>query len=320
MKTRVCFILILLSLTFLLSGVASAAGPKLYVAYSGDEGVAVVDPVALDAWGVVKTGRGSNQLQSSKDARLVFVTLSDEDKVQAIGTESDKVENSIDVGKRPFALALAGGGSPLVVANMGEGSITVIDPVSLKATGTVVTYPNALEVRVSPDGRKAYVAHEGPKLVVVDLAGMKKAAEVDVPEEINSMDLSPSGDTLYLYSFAAQDILVMDTAGLKVTGRIKAYPMMGLKLSPDGKYLWFNGPPGKVSVYSLQDKKVVAELPRGSTVSYCEFAFSPDGQRAFAGPAGAENDKVYAYDALKLEVKGEIKLPVTPRGMAYIEK
>ena len=320
MKIGTCFFFLLMSVVFFFSSAASAAGPKLYVVYSGGDGVAVVDPDALDAWGVVKTGSGANMLQPSKDGKYVFVTISDEDKVQVIDTATDKVEKSIKVGGRPFALALAGAGSPLVVANMNEGSITVIDALSLEPTGAVKTYRNALEVRVSPDGRKAYVAHQGPELVAVDLQNMKKAAEADVPEDINSMELSRSGDTIYLYSEAAGEIIVKETVGLRTTETIKAYPMMGLKLSPDENYLWFNGPPEKISVYSIKEKKVVAQLPRDSSVTYCEFAFSPDGKTAFAGPAGVDNDMVYAYDAVKRELKGKIKLPRTPRGLAYVEK
>ena len=62
----------------------------------------------------------------------IFVTNEKDNTVSVIDSQTNKVEETIDVGKRPRGIGLAPDGSELYVAVSEENAIAVIDPKTLE--------------------------------------------------------------------------------------------------------------------------------------------------------------------------------------------
>jgi len=107
----------------------------------------------------------------------VYVTLHLVGKVVSIDRSGeDQTMRSVAIGAGPAQLALTPNGATLVVANRGDGTMSVVDRLGLVERQRIdlgVTHPHG--VAISSDGRTAFVSYEGDTksdggVVAVDLA------------------------------------------------------------------------------------------------------------------------------------------------------
>src|SRR5713101_4830797 len=121
----------------------------------------------------------------------------------------------------------------LLVANKGDNSVGIIDPVSGKqlaeiAEGGVTGH----EIATSPDGKLAYVpiygnsgvgqpGTNGSNMVVIDLASRKVAGNLDFGKGVrpHCAKFGPNG-MLYVSTELDRSITIIDPAGLKIVGSI----------------------------------------------------------------------------------------------------
>jgi YVTN family beta-propeller protein len=295
------------------------ANAKIYVTLPQEDGVAVVDAASYDAWGFIKTGKYPAKLVATNDGKYIFVTLHYENKVQVINTDKDEVVKTIEVGDHPYEMDKTPDGKYLVVGNTRGESVSIIDIEKLKETGKIKTLGEPFEVRVSPDGRDIYAVNYNGQIQVFDLASMKETARIDIPQDVNQILFSRSGDMLFVNSLADHEVSIMDRSRLKPVAKIKS-GVEGLALSPDGNELWSGGPDDRISVYSLVKNEVVATPSRGGNFTNLEITFSPDGKVVLAGPSGDSAHNVNVYDADKKEKTGEIVLKGAPGGILYLVK
>ena len=159
--------------------------------------------------------------------------------------------------KRPHALALARDGRHAYTASLAENRIAVLETGSDRAELVDVPGPTQTLVQftVSPDGRRMVVGGElSSQLLVYDLRDAAKPAltgTVPLPAGARPWDpvFSRDGRTVYLTLLGANQVAVVDLAGMKVEttigGRL-AQPD-GLAISPDGRTLFVanrnEGPP-----------------------------------------------------------------------------
>jgi YVTN family beta-propeller protein len=303
----------------LLAATAWGADSKVYMSDLCGDSIYIADPVAMDTWGTINIGRDPERLVASADRRYVFVAVHGEDKVQVIDTGVDKVAGSIKVGKAPGAMALTPDGKTLLVCNEGDMTVSVIDADSLKETRRLKLSGYPVDIKVSPDGGKAYVIASG--MEIIDLGKMEVSPWPDFQKEVSLVEISHSGRQLYVYtSDEYKEIVVLDTASMKPLTTIKGG--YGMKMSPDGKELWYLGPDNNtLNVYSTADNKVVATLPRGSdNTSSCEIEFSTDGKTVFVSNVEEKEDLVAVFDTASRKKTGELKAPPCVGGILYLAK
>ena len=74
----------------------------------------------------------------------------------------------MNVGKRPYGIAVSPDGSKVYVTNEYSNTVSVIDTATNTVTATVPveSYPSG--VAVSPDGTRVYVVNEGGTVSVID--------------------------------------------------------------------------------------------------------------------------------------------------------
>lgn len=148
----------------------------------------------------------------------------------------------------------------LVVLNKDDATMSIIDPATMKVTGTVPTGNGPHEVVLSPDGRTAYVANYGGQtpgntLSIIDVASAKEIRRVDLGPLVRPHGIQLIGDKLYFTAEANRMIARYDTTSNKIDW------MMG------------SGQNGTHMVAGTADQKKFATANIGSnSVTIFEFA------------------------------------------------
>ncbi len=169
-------------------------------------------------------------------------------------------------------------GPYLLVANQGDRSLSIIDPVTAKQIAAVpVGGITGHEVATSPDGRIAYVpiygnsgvakpGTDGTSMSVIDLGSQKVISTVDFGHGIrpHCPIYDPVSKLLYVTTEIDKSITIIDPKTLKIVGAIptgEEYSHM-LTISHDGKRGYTaNVKPGSVSVLDMKARKTITVIP-----------------------------------------------------------
>lgn len=140
-------------------------------------------------------------------------------KVQELGLDVETLVavHSGAVAWRDFRQAVAAGAAPtagaglLVMARMDEAQVVLLDGATYQTLATLETGKNPHEVRVSHDGRSAYVA-AGKFITAVDLRARKVRATFDLGSySAHDIRVSRDGRRIWAACARAQAILELDS-------------------------------------------------------------------------------------------------------------
>lgn len=176
-----------------------------------------------------------------------------------------------------FSLEAAGAGS-LIVANKGEHTLGIIDPVAGKQLATVDEEGiTGHEVIASPDGKTAYVpiygnsgvgkpGTDGDHIVVIDLASRKITGRIDFGRGVRPHCplFGPKDGLLYVTTELDKTISIIDPHTLKIVGTVPTGQPEShmLTISHNGlRGYTANVGPGTVSVLDLKARKTLAVIP-----------------------------------------------------------
>jgi YVTN family beta-propeller protein len=165
----------------------------------------------------------------------------------------------------------------LLVAQKGDQSLAIVDPVAGKVLASVPEGGNTgHEVTASPDGRFAYVpvygnsgvgkpGTDGTNMVVVDLAARKIVGNVDFGHGVRPHDpvFGPKDGMLYVTTELDQTVSIIDPKTLKIVGSIPTGQPEShmLALSHDGRRGYTaNVGPGTVSVLDMEARKTLTVI------------------------------------------------------------
>ena len=237
-----------------------------------------------------------------------------------------------------FALALAPEGGPrmtetsdgrsggvLLVANKGEHTLGIVDPVTGKQVAVVEeSGVTGHEVIASPDGRTAYVpiygnsgvgkpGSDGRTMDVIDIASRKRVATVDFggPERPHCPMFGADG-RLYVTTEISKTITVIDPKTNTIVDRIPTDQPEShmVALTHDGTRAYTsNVHVGTVSAIDLKTKKVLKVIP---VAAYAQrIALSVDDKWVFT--ADQDKPRLAVIDTGTNAVKQWVDLP----GIAY---
>jgi YVTN family beta-propeller protein len=184
----------------------------------------------------------------------------------------------------------------LLVAEKGQQSLAIVDPVSGKVLASIpeggVT---GHEVIASPDGRLAFVpiygnsgvgkpGTDGRTLTVIDIASQKVVNIVDFGHGVRPHCplIGPRDGLLYVTTELNQTVTLIDPKTLKIVGYIPTGQPEShmLALSHDGKRGYTaNVGPGTVSVLDISARKVLKIIPISKNTQ--RIAISPDDRWVF---------------------------------------
>jgi YVTN family beta-propeller protein len=168
--------------------------------------------------------------------------------------------------------------SRLLVAQKGESSLAIVDPIGGKVLGSVAEGGvTGHEVIASPDGRTAYVpiygnsgvgkpGTDGTKIVAIDIASQKIVGEVNFDHGVRPHCplIGPKDGMLYVTTELDKSITIIDPKTLKIVGSIPTGQPEShmLVLSHDGRRgFTANVGPGTVSVLDVAARKAIKIIP-----------------------------------------------------------
>lgn len=222
----------------------------------------------------------------------------------------------------------------LVALNKAEASLSIIDPVTMKATGKVATGDGPHEVVLSADGKTAYVANYGAQtpgssLSIIDLATAKELRRVDLTPLIRPHGLQLVGTKLYFTAEANRAVARFDTVSGKVdwimgTGQNGSHMVV---LSPDQKKIYTaNIGSDSVTAFTYPQgpppgPSQILQIPVGKQPEAIDL--SPDGKEVWVG-LNAEGmaevvDTATGRSVAKIDIKGRpYRVKFTPDGKSVV--
>jgi YVTN family beta-propeller protein len=250
-------------------------------------------------------------VKAATDTSDYVVCVSNEKSgdVSIIDGATQKVANTIAVGKRPRGIHASPDGRWLFVALSGsaisasrqrqsasgdetDGSkpadrsadgIAVIDLPARKLVRKINAGPDPEQFAVNPDGRKLYVANEDAGSVSVVKTDGALEATIPVPEEPKGVALSPDGNVVYVTCETRGTVVMIDTKTNKAVGQfIVGGRPRNVTFCPDGSKAFISSESsGTVHVYDCSERKLVEQVFLPENSRPMGLAMTRDGTRLY---------------------------------------
>jgi YVTN family beta-propeller protein len=258
---------------------ASPDGKVAYVPIYGDSGVGragsdgrnmmVIEIASGKTVGNVDFGKGvrpHHPVIGPKNG-LVYVTTELNQTVSIIDPKTLKIVGSVPTGAdESHMLAISRDGKRGYTANVGSGSISVLD-LDAKKTVTVIPVAKRIQrIALSADGKLAWTADQGePRLAAIDTATNKVDHWIPLPAVGFSTAPTPDGKFLVVTSSASNKLFVVDLA-TKAVAHTLDMPKIPQEVivRPDGKMAYVSCDiEAKVVAVRTSDWKVDATMDAG---------------------------------------------------------
>lgn len=149
----------------------SPVSEQIFVLMGGTDEVWVIDPGKQEVVGKISVGEGPDGIAITPDGKRVFVANSRTGDMTVIDAETMQTQITIPVGKMPFGVTVSPDGKHVLVVNAGSRSLTMLptDLGSLSGESYAID-KGSTDVKVSPDGKTAYVLSEsGNSILAIGL-------------------------------------------------------------------------------------------------------------------------------------------------------
>lgn len=205
------------------------------------------------------------------------------------------------------ALGASPAGYRVLVTNERSGTMSVIDGVTRRVIATVPLGKRPRGLKVSPDGKRVYVALSGSPIAgpgvaqsslppadkgadgigVVDLATLKLVRVLRGVSDPEQLAVSRDGKLLFVASEDTGRGIVMDAADGRVIASMEVGgEPEGVTISPDGRFVYMTSEEDhRVAIIDTATHRVVASIEVGLRPRFTEF--SDDGRTAYVS---GEND------------------------------
>ncbi|MDH6284816.1 YncE family protein [Prescottella agglutinans] len=201
---------------------------------------------------------------------------------------AETVTATVPVGADPYGVAISPDGARAYVANLGSGTVSVINTATNSVTATVEVGERPAAVAITPDGTRVYVTNAtnggNGTVSVIDTATNIVTATITVGRNPGGVAIRPDGARAYVTNATNGGngtVSVIDTATNIVTATITVGRNPGgVAIGPDGARAYvINYSSGTMSVIDTATETVartinVGELPNA-------VAITPDGSRVY---------------------------------------
>ncbi len=204
----------------------------------------------------------------SRDAKRVWVTCEGSQAVLELDAATGKILRAWKTNQETSHMVVPTlDEKKLYVANIGSGSVSVID----RASDAVVTIPTAAGaegIAVSPDGREVWVANRGANtLVVISTATDKVVASFESGGQMPiRVKFTPDGKQAWVSNARSNNVTVFDAASRKLLGTVDvgAVPV-GIQMTPDGRSAFVaNTNANQVTVIDVAARKILRTFSPGT--------------------------------------------------------
>lgn len=226
----------------------------------------------------------------------VLVTVEGNQAVIEVDVEQGKVVRAMETGQEvSHMVAVPHSGKRAYVANIGSGTVTVLDLATGEKLGDVATGEGAEGVAVTPDGSQVWVTNRAAGTVsLVDPETLQVVESLESEGFPIRAEITPDGTRVLVTNARAGDLTVIDTKGKEVARRVS------LKLP--------GGAETETKDRLFGDRFGDSSVPIGIEIA-------PSGDRAFIAHANA--DVVQVLDLDTWETIEVLDAGAEPDGMGY---
>jgi len=169
---------------------------------------------------------------------LLYVTTELDKAVTIIDPRTKKIVGSVPTGEeQSHMLVLSHDGKRGYTANVGSGTVSVLDLESRKLITRIPISTNTQRISITPDDRWVFTSDQvTPRLAVIDTKTNAIARWVDLPTPGYGGTVTRDGKLLLLTLMTGNQLAVLDLATWKVVRTIPVGPKpQEVLLRPDGK-------------------------------------------------------------------------------------
>jgi YVTN family beta-propeller protein len=271
--------------------IASPDGRFAYVPIYGNSGVGkpgtdgnnlvVVDIASRKVVGNVDFGHGIRPhcpMFSPKDG-LLYVTTEIDNSVTAIDPHTLKIVGSIPTGNpESHMLAITHDGHYGYTANVGSGTVSVLDMESRKKIDVISVAPMVQRISISVDDRLVFTSDQTkPQLAVIDTRTRKVSKWIPLPASGYGTAPTPDGKWLVIAIPSTKQVAVVNLKTMKVdhTIDVPASPQEVL-VRPDGAVAYVSCDAShKVAEIRTSDWSVSRLIDAGAGVDGLAWARQP---------------------------------------------
>jgi DNA-binding beta-propeller fold protein YncE len=247
---------------------ASPDGKTAYVPIYGDSGVgkpgtdgskiSVIDLASRKVEHTIDFGHGVRPHCAvyDRNSGMLFVTTELDKTISIIDPKSLKIVGSVPTGQeQSHMLVLSRDGSRGYTANVGPGTVSVLDMKARKTLEIIPISKDTQRISISRDSSMVFTADQTkPQLAVIDTATNKIKMWVPLPAVGYGTAATLDGRWLLVTQRTTKQIVVVDLKTMKVTKTIDL---------PDGPTEILMSPDGKTAYVSCTNKKQVAAIDLG---------------------------------------------------------
>jgi YVTN family beta-propeller protein len=268
--------------------VASPDGKVAFVPIYGDSGVglpgsdgsnlAVIDLASRKLTGNVDFGKGVRPhcaMIGPKNG-LLYVTTELDQSITVIDPKTLHIVGKIPTGQpESHMLAVTRDGRRGYTANVGPGTVSVLDLEARKTLAVIPVAPKVQRIALSVDDRYAFTSDQTKaQLAVIDTATNKINTWIPLPAQGYGAAPTPDGKWLVVALRTANQVAVVDLHAMKVahTVEVPAAPQEVL-VSPDGKMAYVSCDASKkVAAIRTSDWKVDKLIETGPSTDGLAWA------------------------------------------------
>lgn len=257
----------------------SPDGKLAYIPMYGDSGVGkpgtdgstiqVVDIAAHKVVHTIDLGHGVRPHKPVYDTHrnVLWVTTELDQSITAIDPKTYKVLYSVPTGqKESHMLVLSPDGKRAYTANVGAGSVSVLDLDAKKLVTIIPISGNTQRITISNDGKYVFTSDQtSPRLAVIDTATNKVKEYVPLPSEGYGGAITSDGKTLLLCQVHAGKLIFIDLPTMKVTKSVPVgtYPQ-AVVIAKDGKRAYVSSlRSGTIDVIDMATREPVQSIFAG---------------------------------------------------------
>ena len=257
----------------------SPDGKTAYVPIYGNAGVgragtdgsemSVIDLGSRKIVGKVDFGHGVRPHCAiyDKNSGMLYVTTELDKSVSIIDPKTLKIVGSVPTGQeQSHMLVLSKDGKRGYTANVGPGTVSVLDMAGKKTIAVIPISGNTQRISISRDGSMVFTADQKkPQLAVINTSTNKVKSWVPLPSAGYGTATTPDGRWLLVALRGSKQVSVVNLKTLKAEKTIDvADGPSEILVSPDGKkaYVACNFS-NQVSVIDLADWKVEKNIDAG---------------------------------------------------------
>ena len=241
---------------------------EVYVAISGDNALAVIDPKTLEVTRTFPSGDDPEAFAVHANGNI-YISNEEDAKTSVFNPADGSLVAEIEVGIEPEGVAISPDGKKVIVTSESTNMLHLIEVPEHTIAKNILVGARPRAATFSADSTLAYATTEiSGEVIKVDVSSgevIGKASLGNDKAKPKDILLSRDGKRLFVAGGRANRIFILDAASLEI---MKAIPVgkrvWGLALNTDGSRLYTtDGVDHQVSVIDTTTNEVVTKVPVG---------------------------------------------------------